>query len=92
MLPALAVAAGGAAWRSPTRPIWLQGNDFFISGESFAGVYVPLISQVRGWSCLPEWSVLFCCIMWPACALGHTQARSPETAMPPGLAFAASPA
>ena len=25
-----------------------QGADFFVSGESFAGVYVPLVSQVGG--------------------------------------------
>lgn len=50
---------------SPTLPIWLQGNDFFISGESFAGVYVPLISQVRGWSCQPEWPLQF------SAACGH---------------------
>ena len=25
-----------------------QDNDFFVAGESYAGVYVPLVSQVSG--------------------------------------------
>lgn len=60
----------------------VQDNDFFISGESFAGVYVPLISQVGAASLAVPACTHACfakaCVFWAASSCSMTSPLLPQ--------------
>lgn len=60
----------------------VQDNDFFISGESFAGVYVPLISQVGAATlAVPACTHACCakaCVFWAASSCSRTSPVLPQ--------------